>query len=88
MPIWCQRGPSPQGIGAREKYSAGATAAPGAKAQAAFTTDGRRASSSLVIGVTSVPTSTSAGSASGVSTARNCAGGSVGKSPCRFTTTS
>ena len=41
MPIWCQRGPSPHGIGWREKYRAGATAWPAANAQAAFTNDAR-----------------------------------------------
>ena len=69
MPIWCQRGPSPEGIGTREKYSAGDTARPRSNAQATFTTDGRFASSSDSIGATSVAMS-KAGSASGVSTVR------------------
>ena len=87
MPIWCHIGPSPKGIGAREKYSAGDTARPPSKAHAAFTTDGAAASSGEVMAATSVAISM-AGSARGASTARMNSGGMVGRSPCRFTTTS
>ena len=86
-PTWCQRGPSPHGIGWREKYSAGATACPSANAQAAFTNETVVASSSDAIGSTRVPMS-KAGSPSGAITGRNCASVIVGTSPCRLTTTS